>query len=95
VGLIRLFGRRRELLPLVDLLDSRMSCCQVVTLQGFKLTQVSATLSNMSDTCLLPSFSSNSIFIMLYLYHEMDVNYLVVDEMINIKNCLITIACLV
>jgi hypothetical protein len=32
---------------------------------------------------------------MLYLYHEIDVDYLVVKEMINIKNCLITIACLV
>jgi hypothetical protein len=39
----------------------------------------------MSDTCPLQSFSSNSTFIMLYLIHEMDINYLVVDEMINIK----------
>jgi hypothetical protein len=31
---------------------------------------------------------------MLYLYHEMVIDYLVVDEMINIKNCLVTIACL-
>jgi hypothetical protein len=46
---------------------------------------VSATLSNMSDSCLLQSFSSNSTFIMLYLYLEMDVNYLVVDEMTNIS----------
>jgi hypothetical protein len=38
---------------------------------------------------------SNSTFIMLYLYHEMDVDYLVVGEIVNIKNCLITIACLV
>jgi hypothetical protein len=28
---------------------------------------------------------SNSTFIMLYLYHEMDIDYLVVDEMINIS----------
>jgi hypothetical protein len=28
---------------------------------------------------------SNYTFIMLYLYLEMDVNYLVVDEMINIS----------
>jgi hypothetical protein len=28
---------------------------------------------------------SNSTFIMLYLVHEMDIDYLVVDEMINIK----------
>jgi hypothetical protein len=32
---------------------------------------------------------------MLNLYHEMDVDYLVVDEVINIKSCLITITCLV
>jgi hypothetical protein len=43
------------------------------------------TLSEMSDTSLLPSFNSNSTFIMLYRYHEMDVDYLVVDEMININ----------
>jgi hypothetical protein len=29
--------------------------------------------------------SDNSAFIMLYLYHEMEVDYLVVDELINIK----------
>jgi hypothetical protein len=28
---------------------------------------------------------SNSTFIMLYLIHEMDVDYLVVDELVNIK----------
>jgi hypothetical protein len=28
---------------------------------------------------------SNSTFIMLYLYHEMDVYYLVVDDLINIS----------
>jgi hypothetical protein len=39
----------------------------------------------MSDTYPLQSFNSNSTFIMLYLYHEMDVDYLVVDRMINIK----------
>jgi hypothetical protein len=27
---------------------------------------------------------SNSTFIMLYLYHEMDIDYLVVDKMFNI-----------
>jgi hypothetical protein len=43
----------------------------------------------------LQSFSSNPTNIMLYLYHEMDVNYLVVDKVISIKNCFITIACLV
>jgi hypothetical protein len=39
----------------------------------------------MGDTCLLQSFSSNSTFIMLYLYHEMTINYLVVDKMVNIS----------
>jgi hypothetical protein len=39
----------------------------------------------MGNTCLLQSFSSNSTFIMLYLYHEMEVNYLVVEVMINIS----------
>jgi hypothetical protein len=39
---------------------------------------------------------SNSTFIMLYLYQEMDVDYLVVDEMVNIKklfgyNCMFSI----
>jgi hypothetical protein len=43
----------------------------------------------------LQSFCSNSTFIMLYLDHEMEADYLVVDEMINIKSCLIAIACLV
>jgi hypothetical protein len=43
----------------------------------------------------LQSFSSNSTFIMSYLDHEMDIDYLVVDEMFNIKNSLVTIACLV
>jgi hypothetical protein len=31
---------------------------------------------------------SNSTFIMLYLYHEVDVDYLVVDEMVNISKLL-------
>jgi hypothetical protein len=51
--------------------------------------------SDMSATYLLQSFSSNSTFIMLYLIHQMDIDYLVVDKLINIKNCLVTIACLV
>jgi hypothetical protein len=50
------------------------------------------TLADMNDSCLLQPFSSNSTFIMLYLYHEMDVDYLVADEVINIKNYLVTIA---
>jgi hypothetical protein len=54
-------------------------------LSGLKLDRVSATLSDKNDTCPLQSFSSNSTFIMLYLYHEIDVDYMVVDEMINIS----------
>jgi hypothetical protein len=65
--------------------DSCVSCCQVVYLTRSKLAQVPVTLSDMSDTCPLQSFHSNSTFIMLYLIHEMDVDYLVVDEMINIS----------
>jgi hypothetical protein len=49
------------------------------------LAQVSTIPSNMGNTCLLQSFSSNSTFIMLYLVHEMDIDYLVVDEMVNIS----------
>ena len=52
---------------------------------GCILTRVSATLSDMSDACSLLSFRSNSTFIILYLYHEMDVDYLVVDELFNIN----------
>jgi hypothetical protein len=41
--------------------------------------------SDMSNTCALQSFSSNSTFIMIYLVHEMNIDYMVVDEMINMK----------
>jgi hypothetical protein len=54
--------------------------------------------SNMGNTCPLQSFSSNSTFIMLYLYHVMDIDYLVVDEMANISKlfdytCMFSIGC--
>jgi hypothetical protein len=52
----------------------RVSCCQVITLVRFKLARVSKIPSDMGNTCPLQSFSSNSTFIMLYLYHEMDVD---------------------
>jgi hypothetical protein len=61
----------------------RVLCCQVITLAMFKLARVTAIPSDMGNTCSLQSFSSNSTFIILY--HEMDVNYLVVEELINIK----------
>jgi hypothetical protein len=42
------------------------------------------TLSKMSDDLIAMSKHSYSTFIMLHLYHEMVVDYLVVDEMLNI-----------
>jgi hypothetical protein len=48
--------------------------CHVVrwyTLQGFKLTRVSTTLSDISDTCPLQSFSSNVTFITLIILLKM------------------------
>jgi hypothetical protein len=41
--------------------------------------------SDMGNTCPLQSFCSNSNFIMIYLVREIDIDYMVVDEMINIK----------
>jgi hypothetical protein len=43
------------------------------------------TPSKMGDGLITVFKRSNSTFIMLYLYHEMDIDYLVVDEMINIS----------
>jgi hypothetical protein len=62
-----------------------VSCCRVNTLARFKLARVSAIPSDMGNTCPLKSFSSNSTFIMIYLVHEMDIDYMVVDKMFNIK----------
>jgi hypothetical protein len=73
-------------------------CCQVITLARVKIAQVSAIPSDMGNTYPLQSFSSNSTFIMLYSYHEMVIDYLVVDEMV-IKsklfdyNCMLRIGC--
>jgi hypothetical protein len=39
----------------------------------------------MGDGLIAESKHSNSTFILLYMYHERDVDYLVVDEMINIS----------
>jgi hypothetical protein len=52
----------------------------------------------MGDGLLTAPKCSNSTFIMLYLYHEMDIDYLVVDEMINISKlfdytCMLRIGC--
>jgi hypothetical protein len=59
------------------------------------MIRFSATPSDMGDGLITVSKHSNSTFIMLYLYHEMDVDYLVVGKMVNSRNYLITIACLV
>jgi hypothetical protein len=59
------------------------------------LIRISMTPSDMGDGLLVASKCSNSTFIMLYLYHEMDVGYLVVNEMVNISKKIVTIACLV
>jgi hypothetical protein len=39
----------------------------------------------MGDGLFVVFKHSNSTFIMIYLVHEMDIDYMVVDEMINIK----------
>jgi hypothetical protein len=51
----------------------------------------------MGDGLFAATKRSNSTFIM-YLYHEMDVNYLVVKEMVNISKlfdytCMLRIGC--
>jgi hypothetical protein len=58
---------------------------------------MSATLSEMSDGLFTKSKRSNSTFIML-LIQEMDVDYLVVKEMVNISKlfdytCMLRIGC--
>jgi hypothetical protein len=65
--------------------DSRVSCCQVLSLARCTLIQIFATPSKMGDVLLTASKRSNSTFVMLDLYHEMDVDYSVVDELVNIK----------
>jgi hypothetical protein len=39
----------------------------------------------MGDALFAVFKRSNSTFIMIYLVHEMDIGYMVVDQMINIK----------
>jgi hypothetical protein len=67
-------------------------------LARFKLAKVFVTPSDMGNTCLLQSFSSNSTFIMLHLIHKMDFDYLEVEEMVNISRlfdytCMFSIGC--
>jgi hypothetical protein len=52
----------------------------------------------MSDGLFTTPKRSNSTFIMLYLVHEIDIDYLVVDEMANISKlfdytCIFSIGC--
>jgi hypothetical protein len=49
------------------------------------LIRISTTPSDMDDGLFAVFKYSNYTFIMLYLVHEMDIDYLIVDEMINIK----------
>jgi hypothetical protein len=58
---------------------------RLLSLQGINWLEPPRLPSDLGNTCPLESFSSNSIFIKLYLYHEIDVDYLVVEEMISIK----------
>jgi hypothetical protein len=57
-------------------------------LQGVLLIRISATPSEMGDGLFTASKHSNSTFIMLYLCHEIDVDYLVADEVVNISKLL-------
>jgi hypothetical protein len=66
-----------------------------ISLQGLLSIRIFTTPSEMGDDLLAKSKCSNSTFIMLYLCNEMDVDYLVVQEMINISKKIITIAYLV
>jgi hypothetical protein len=56
------------------------------------------TPSDMGDGLFAAPKRSNSTFIILYLYHEMDVDCLVVQEMVNISKlfdytCMLRIGC--
>jgi hypothetical protein len=75
--------------------------CRVVRfipLHGWLLIWISVTPSDMGDGLFAAPKHSNSTFIMLYLVHDMDIDYLVVDEMINISilfdyTCMLRIGC--
>jgi hypothetical protein len=62
--------------------------CRVVRfipMQGWLLIWISVTPSDMGDGLFVESKHSNYTFIMLYLVNEMGIDYLVVDDLINIK----------
>jgi hypothetical protein len=69
-----------------------------IPLQGWLLIRISATPSKMVDGLFTAPKCSNYTFIILYLVHEMDIDYLVVDEMVNISKlfdytCMFSIGC--
>jgi hypothetical protein len=55
-----------------------VSCCQVITLVRLKMVHISVALSDMSDSCLLQSFRSNSASYCCYENYVDDVDYFVV-----------------
>jgi hypothetical protein len=75
--------------------------CRVIRLfplQSGLSIRISTTPSEMGDSLITWSKCSNSTFIMLYFYHDMDVDYLVADEMVNILKlfdytCMFSIGC--
>jgi hypothetical protein len=63
--------------------------CHVVgfiPLQGWLLIRICETPLDMGAGLLATPNCSNSTFIMLYLVHDMDIDYLVVDDLMNIKS---------
>jgi hypothetical protein len=65
--------------------EPRVSRCHVFPLQGCKLVRIFVTPSKMGDGLIVVSKHRNSTFIMLYLYHEMDVDYFMDNEVFNIN----------
>jgi hypothetical protein len=56
------------------------------------------TLLDIGDGMFATPKRSNSTFIMLHLVHEMDIDYLVIDEIINVSKlfdytCMFSIGC--
>jgi hypothetical protein len=67
-------------------------------LQGVLLIRISTTPSEMGDDLFAAHKRSNYTLIMLYLVHEMDIDYLVVDERVIISKlfdytCMFSIGC--
>jgi hypothetical protein len=62
-----------------------VSCCQVYTLARLTIDSNLRDTLRYGDGLFAESKRSNYTFIMLYLVHKMDIDYLIVDEIINIK----------